>query len=184
MGTDTTSNTTNTAIKKEKKAPRKVTSYDKEGQRKPTPHDMEGAFIFYHSLYAENPNSEMAEIWLMEHGCFDAAKQKILAKKYQKIKPKKVASKKKKTVKKKKVNKSKKKKSKKKNSKKKSTKKKKTKSKKKKKTKKKPKKKRKAMDISEDSDSSDEEMPIVPKKINNDSSDDDVPIVAAQESSS
>merc|ERR1712130_279612 len=74
------------------KKPRK--QFEKAGQKKDTPGDMEGAFIFYDSLYRENPNSEMAEIWLMEHGCFDEDKQLVLAEKYGKINsPKKSPSK-------------------------------------------------------------------------------------------
>merc|ERR1712204_6099 len=53
-----------------------------------------GAFIFYDSCYKENKKSEMAEKWLMEHGCFDAKNQTECAKKYckKKASPKKKAA--------------------------------------------------------------------------------------------
>merc|ERR1712048_741997 len=64
---------------------------------KDTPGEMNGAFIFYDSLYKEKPKSQMAEIWLMEHGCFDNDKQLKLAKKYKRTQsPKKAAPKKRK----------------------------------------------------------------------------------------
>eukprot|EP00483_Globobulimina_turgida_P005845 UN05855 len=45
---------------------------------------MEGLFIFYDSLYKEDPDSEMAQVWLMERGCFDEQTQQTFAKKYAK----------------------------------------------------------------------------------------------------
>merc|ERR1712019_322314 len=102
--TEIQTQTTTTIIKKTKSPKSKTTptkrarkTYDKAGQKKDTPGEMNGAFIFYDSLYKEKPKSQMAEIWLMEHGCFDNDKQLKLAKKYKRTQsPKKEAPKKRK----------------------------------------------------------------------------------------
>eukprot|EP01083_Nonionella_stella_P245707 853717_1 len=80
----TTTTTTTTRTRTQKSKGKKM--YDKIGQKKDKPGDMEGIFIYYDTLYKEDPNSEMAEKWLLEHGCFDNKTQKILAKKYGKDK--------------------------------------------------------------------------------------------------
>jgi len=57
------------------------------GQKKDTPSEVAGIYIFYNTLYKEQPDSEMAEKWLMEHGCFDDEKQAELFEKYGKKSP-------------------------------------------------------------------------------------------------
>merc|ERR1739838_152752 len=79
--------TTTTTTSKKKRSPSKAKTekkakkvYSKAGQKKETPGEMNGELIFYESLYKEQADSTMAEVWLMEHGCFDAKKQEALAK--------------------------------------------------------------------------------------------------------
>lgn len=54
------------------------TIFKKEGQKKSTPYKTDALRIFYSSLYKENPKSEMAEKWLIEHGCFTPKKAQML----------------------------------------------------------------------------------------------------------
>lgn len=63
--------------KKEKKV------YDLPGQKHDPPDERDPLRIFYESLYEQNPKSEMAEIWMMEHGLLklDAAKKAFERKK-------------------------------------------------------------------------------------------------------
>merc|ERR1712154_534322 len=56
--------------------------WPKKGQKKDTPIETAGIYIFYSTLLKEMPDSEMAEQWLMEHGCFDEKKQEELFEKY------------------------------------------------------------------------------------------------------
>jgi len=56
---------------KKTRAPRKQAEkkvYDKEGQRYDTPSKEDSSRMYYESLYAENPDSEMATKWLIERG--------------------------------------------------------------------------------------------------------------------
>merc|ERR1712228_860581 len=79
--TQTTTTITTTTKSKRTPTKRVKKTYKKAGQKKDTPGDMNGNFIFYDSLFKERPNSQMAQIWLMEHGCFSDKKQLALAKK-------------------------------------------------------------------------------------------------------
>mmetsp|Transcript_39175 Transcript_39175/g.47431 ORF Transcript_39175/g.47431 Transcript_39175/m.47431 type:complete len:202 (-) Transcript_39175:553-1158(-) len=54
------------ADKKEKKI------YDLPGQKRDPPEEGESLRKFYTSLRQQKPESEMAEVWLMEHGLLDA----------------------------------------------------------------------------------------------------------------
>merc|ERR1712228_965922 len=82
--TQTTTTITTTTKSKRTSTKRVKKTYKKAGQKKDTPGDMNGNFIFYDSLFKERPNSQMAQIWLMEHGCFSDKKQLALAKKFGK----------------------------------------------------------------------------------------------------
>jgi len=45
--------------------------FKKPGQKKATPEVTDSLYKFYSSLYKQNPKSEMAAKWLIEHGCLD-----------------------------------------------------------------------------------------------------------------
>ena len=45
-----------------------------------------GDYVFYQTLYAENPESRMALVWCIEHGVFDHETADKLQKKYLKAK--------------------------------------------------------------------------------------------------
>ena len=51
------------------------------GQKYTTPEEGDGTRLFYESLYQENPNSKMAERWLMEYGCLTEEGQQAAFKK-------------------------------------------------------------------------------------------------------
>ena len=53
------------------------------GQRYPTPEDTDGTRVFYETMFQENPQSKMAEKWLMENGCLSDEKQTTAFKKYK-----------------------------------------------------------------------------------------------------
>ncbi|KAI5073156.1 hypothetical protein GOP47_0011169 [Adiantum capillus-veneris] len=63
--------------KKEKKV------YELPGQKHDPPEERDPLRIFYESLYNQNPKSEMAQIWMMEHGLLpsEAAKKALERKK-------------------------------------------------------------------------------------------------------
>lgn len=63
--------------KKEKKV------YELPGQKHDPPDERDPLRIFYESLYQQNPKSEMAQVWMMEHGLLapDAAKKALERKK-------------------------------------------------------------------------------------------------------
>lgn len=75
--------------------------FDKDLQKKETPSDTDPLYIFYTSLYSENPKSKLAIKWLTENGVFDDEDREELVKKYRKyvkdvkVKDKDVKSKKK-----------------------------------------------------------------------------------------
>lgn len=57
----------------------KQVNFKKIGQKKKTPEKTDSLRKFYSSLYKQNPNSEMATKWLIEHGCFGPKKtEKVL----------------------------------------------------------------------------------------------------------
>jgi len=45
--------------------------FDKPGQRRPTPTELDVMRLFYESMYNEIPDSEMAEKWCLVHGLLD-----------------------------------------------------------------------------------------------------------------
>lgn len=53
-----------------KKRVTKKLEYPKEGQTKPTPPEQDSLRKFYTSLMSQNPKSEMAKTWCIEHGLF------------------------------------------------------------------------------------------------------------------
>jgi hypothetical protein len=81
------------AAKWSKKTPvntgRKKSNYDKEKQRYQQPEgDLDPLFIFYTSLYRQDPESNLAITWLTEHGVFEDEKRTELVKKYKKLEEK------------------------------------------------------------------------------------------------
>jgi hypothetical protein len=63
-----------------------VLQLTKPGQRYPMESPGSGDYVFYQSLYKENPNSRMALVWCIEHGVFDDKTAYSLIPKYQKAK--------------------------------------------------------------------------------------------------
>ena len=71
------------------KKPRNVKKYDKEGQRYEGPkNELDPKYLFYNSLYTQNPKSQLAITWLTERGVFDGKKRQELVKKYKVLKEK------------------------------------------------------------------------------------------------
>ena len=58
----------------------------KKGQRYPTESPGSGDYVFYDTLYKENPESVMALVWCIEHGVFSKEVAKQLHPKYLKAK--------------------------------------------------------------------------------------------------
>lgn len=58
--------------------------FDKDLQKKETPSDADPLYVFYTSLYSENPKSKLAIKWLTENGVFDDEDREELVKKYRK----------------------------------------------------------------------------------------------------
>ena len=58
----------------------------KKGQRYPTESPGSGDYVFYDTLYKENPESAMALVWCIEHGVFSKEVAKQLHSKYLKAK--------------------------------------------------------------------------------------------------
>eukprot|EP00250_Pteridium_aquilinum_P034815 c8151_g1_i1 orf=399-1097(-) len=76
-GTSQKSSSRYESDKKEKKV------YQLPGQKHDPPEERDPLRIFYESLYRQNPKSEMAQIWMMEHGLLspEAAKKALDRKK-------------------------------------------------------------------------------------------------------
>jgi hypothetical protein len=68
---------------KEKKIGKK--KYDKEYQKHPEAETTDPLYIYYNSLYSENPNSRSAITWLTEYGLFEDEERTSLVKKYKKL---------------------------------------------------------------------------------------------------
>eukprot|EP00252_Welwitschia_mirabilis_P015500 TRINITY_DN3407_c0_g1_i1.p1 TRINITY_DN3407_c0_g1~~TRINITY_DN3407_c0_g1_i1.p1 ORF type:complete len:221 (+),score=70.68 TRINITY_DN3407_c0_g1_i1:183-845(+) len=62
--------------------PKKV--YDLPGQKHDPPEERDPLRIFYESLYEQRPESEMAQLWMMEHGLLSPADAKKVFEKKQK----------------------------------------------------------------------------------------------------
>lgn len=62
----------NSSLKKDKKD--KKRTFSKAGQKKSTPPETDGLYIFYTSLLKQNKNSMMALKWCLEHGVFSKSK--------------------------------------------------------------------------------------------------------------
>lgn len=150
--------------KKETTVKRQRKVYDKPGQKKDTPEELDVLRMFYESWHTEMPDHPMPEEWCMIHGIFDMKKQVQVAKKYVKTSAK-TATKRKKPATKKKT------------TKKKTTKKKTTK--KKTNTKKKPAKKKRKVKV-EESDSSSEDVPLAAAAGDDDSSSEDAPLASGR----
>ena len=59
-----------------------VVELTKPGQRYPMESRASGDFVFYQTLYKENPNSNMALVWCIEHGVFSHDEAATLQEKY------------------------------------------------------------------------------------------------------
>lgn len=71
---------------KTKSVPRTNKKFDKQYQRYDSPEsETEPLYVYYTSLYSENPNSRLAITWLTEHGIFDDTKRKEIEMKYKKL---------------------------------------------------------------------------------------------------
>ena len=60
-----------TQTKTTKKTTITAPAFKKPGQKKKTPAVTDSLYKFYSSLYKQNPKSEMATKWLIEHGCLE-----------------------------------------------------------------------------------------------------------------
>ena len=60
-----------------------VVELTKPGQRYPMESPGSGDFVFYQTLYKENPRSNMALVWCIEHGVFSHEEAGALLKQYQ-----------------------------------------------------------------------------------------------------
>lgn len=56
-------------------------NFDKKYQKYETPEEDDALYLFYSSLYDENPKSKLAISWCLEHGLFEGDKRKKLEKK-------------------------------------------------------------------------------------------------------
>ena len=56
------------------------------GQKFASPDEGEGIRLFYESLLQQNPESKMAEKWMLEHGLLPKERAKVLAKAIKKTK--------------------------------------------------------------------------------------------------
>ena len=63
-----------------------VLEMNKPGQRFPTESPGSGDYVFYDTLFKENPNSRMALVWCIEHGVFPHAKAAELLEGYRRAK--------------------------------------------------------------------------------------------------
>ena len=62
-------------------------NYDKKYQKHDEPsNEVDPLYIYYTSLYDENPKSKLAIVWLAEHGIFEGTDREMLEKKYEKVK--------------------------------------------------------------------------------------------------
>ena len=59
---------------------------EKKGQRYPSESPGSGDYVFYDTLYKENPESVMALVWCIEHGLFSKEEALRLYPKYEKAK--------------------------------------------------------------------------------------------------
>lgn len=68
------------------KIPRQSKKYDKLYQRYESPSDsLDPLYVYYTSLYSQNPKSRLAITWLTEHGVYDGAEREKISKMYKKL---------------------------------------------------------------------------------------------------
>jgi hypothetical protein len=75
-------------ISKERATPVSRTSkkYSKEFQRYEQPKDeLDPLYVYYTSLYSQNPKSRLAITWLTEHGVFEGSDREKISKNYKKL---------------------------------------------------------------------------------------------------
>jgi len=66
--------------------PRVSTKYDKEYQRYEGPKDeLDPLYVYYTSLYTQNPKSRLAVTWLTEHGVYEGSDREKTVKIYKKL---------------------------------------------------------------------------------------------------
>lgn len=66
--------------------PKKSKKYDKAFQRYESPVDtLDPLYIYYTSLYMQNPKSRLAVTWLTEHGVYEGAEHEKISKIYKKL---------------------------------------------------------------------------------------------------
>lgn len=70
----------------DKKGKKKKKTYELPGQKRDTPEELHGKRIFYETLYKQNPNSQMAKLYLMEVGLLPEAEAKKMYNKVLKAK--------------------------------------------------------------------------------------------------
>lgn len=64
---------------------RSAKKYDKEFQRYAEPEEDGALYLFYTSLYEQEPKSRLAITWLTEHGVYEGSERKRLEKHYAKL---------------------------------------------------------------------------------------------------
>lgn len=77
----TTTNTTTKTVKEEKREKKVFTL---PGQKHEPPEERDALRIFYETLHDQIPSSEMAEVWMMEHGLLPLAEAKEVLERKQK----------------------------------------------------------------------------------------------------
>lgn len=79
-------NKTVTGVKQPGVASRARVKYDKKFQKYAEPaNEIDPFYIFYTSLYTENPSSHLAITWLTEHGVYEDEKREELESLYEKL---------------------------------------------------------------------------------------------------
>lgn len=75
-----------TSSKSRSTTPKSSTKYDKEYQRYEAPKDeLEPLYVYYTSLFMQNPKSRLAITWLTEHGVYEGAERETIVKRYKKL---------------------------------------------------------------------------------------------------
>jgi hypothetical protein len=66
--------------------PKQSKKYDKEFQRYEGPKDeLDPLYVYYTSLYVQNPKSRLAITWLSEHGVYEGSDREKIIKIYKKL---------------------------------------------------------------------------------------------------
>ena len=66
--------------------PKQSKKYEKEYQRYEAPQDtLDPLYVYYTSLYSQNPKSRLAITWLTEHGVYEGPDREKISKLYKKL---------------------------------------------------------------------------------------------------